>query len=677
MKEKEIKLYWEKEPNFVIISKDGIKSSKSNRSFLTFKEGDYSLKINIKNNSLDNKINQQQILQTLSDFRKHIIDRKNKKKLLEDKVMKYNTVNINNQLNEKKNIIKDEKDNIGLISNQNIIKINYENENCEDTNINIRNNNKEFSSIIIADENKLSENDNKIENEIEENFASSINKKSIRTQVNKKDRQKSIQQSDKAEISKINSESDNVTDFDNKLKISTRFKKDNTKSIKGDINEKEEFENELIDNDKDIITEMNNNKNEEKEEKILVLQNEMKKNNFIDDENDKNIEIKDEENIIKENNKDKDNNIIKIDEIMNNNIQKNEGSLISENTSERKNFIPFIHSTIIKKNIVNQIRERKQNIKNANIRQISINKNNLRNKVSNSNIKSSIDESSKTSFISMQFIQKNCFICEKKHYVVKLFCANCKIHFLCRKCLKNYYEEFIENNNNIKELKCPFTKCDEKMNYDIIKYIISENHQKIYESTKTENINPNEELLNNTNNNNLKKYTEKHVIDINTNKNFFLFKKTKDIICPKCLNPNLFSKTGNHFLKCLNCCYKMCKHCLKEYNEKHMDINHEGYCKVYFRRDEDISEKQSCILVYLLQLIFVIAMYLFTFCGSYFFSYKIFKYLLNLEKKGNNINYYIKKFFIIIFSIIFFIISFPIIIVFYPYFPVFIALCDY
>ena len=58
----------------------------------------------------------------------------------------------------------------------------------------------------------------------EENFVSSINKKSVRTQFNKKDRQKSIQQSDKAEISKVNSESDNITEFDNKLKNSIKFR---------------------------------------------------------------------------------------------------------------------------------------------------------------------------------------------------------------------------------------------------------------------------------------------------------------------------------------------------------------------------------------------------------------------------------------------------------------------
>ena len=249
----------ERETNFIIISKQGMNSPKNNRNLLTLKEGEYSLKINLSNSN-DNKIDQQKILQTISDIRNHFKDRKNRKSLVLSKAKEKNSVNENNKRNQN-NLIIDEK-NKTYANNEHNLKLYYEKENCEDTQINIKIN-KEFSSIIIADENKLSEIDNK-ENEIEDNFASSINKKSIRTQINKKDRQKSIQQSDRAEISKVNSESDNVTDFDFKNnKVKTKYS--NIHLIKSDINEKEEIENELIDNDKDIMTELN--KNEEKEEK--------------------------------------------------------------------------------------------------------------------------------------------------------------------------------------------------------------------------------------------------------------------------------------------------------------------------------------------------------------------------------------------------------------------------
>ena len=69
-------------------------------------------------------------------------------------------------------------------------------------------------------------NENMKKIEIESNFVTNFNDKSIRTQLNKKEKQKSVQQSDKAEISKVNSESDNVTELDNKLKNIMKFRYD-------------------------------------------------------------------------------------------------------------------------------------------------------------------------------------------------------------------------------------------------------------------------------------------------------------------------------------------------------------------------------------------------------------------------------------------------------------------
>ena len=84
--------------------------------------------------------------------------------------------------------------------------------------------------------------------------------------------QKSRQISDRAEISKVNSESDNFTDFDQRLKSSLKIKRinDNTSHNNGligsNINEKEEFENEIIDaNNKDIITILDNNETKKSE----------------------------------------------------------------------------------------------------------------------------------------------------------------------------------------------------------------------------------------------------------------------------------------------------------------------------------------------------------------------------------------------------------------------------
>ena len=662
----------ERETNFIIISKQGINSPKSKRTLLTLKEGEYSLKINLSN-SFDNKINQQKILQTISDIRNHFKDRKNRKSLAISKAKEKYSFNENNKRSQN-NIIIDEK-NKTCANNEHNLKLYYENENCEDTQINIKIN-KEFSSIIIADENKLSEIDNKIENEIEDNFASSINKKSIRTQINKKDRQKSIQQSDRAEISKINSESDNVTDLDYRNnKVKTKYS--NVHLIKSDINEKEEIENELIDNDKDIITELNKNEEkEEKEEKIIIKQNIIKKNNFLNEEKEKEKELQNKDNSPNS----CDNNIIIINDSIQDKKVNNEKDLVNENISERKNLVD-INQNIFKRNIINGVKPDKNIEKKdgpSNIRQFKINK--VPNLNINSNFNSISQERMLANSIIVPFIQKNCFICDKKFYLTKLFSADCKMHLLCKKCLKNYYEEFLEKNNNDKKLKCPCTKCDKEIKYDIIKPNISELHQKLYEKN---NIPEPYKKLDKfdyklgpkDNDTNLKKYTEKNVIDISTNMNFFMFKKSKDIFCPKCLNPNLFSKTNNHFIKCLNCNYKICKYCLKEYNSEHLNLRVEGYCKVYFRRGEEDFESNSKIFFLLLQLFFVIAMYILTHCGSYYFFYRKFTSLFNYHKK--NCLYYIIKVFVVIFSLIFFILSFPIIVACYPFFPSIISLCDY
>ena len=172
-------------------------------------------------------------------------------------------------------------------------------------------------------------------------------------------------------------------------------------------------------------------------------------------------------------------------------------------------------------------------------------------------------------------------------------------------------------------------------------------------------------------------YSERHVLDISSNMNFFMFKKSKDIFCPNCLKPDLFSKSNNQFIKCLNCNYKICKYCLKEYTPKHLDIKVEGYCKVYFRNENDFIEKKNYILIFLLQLFFVISMYYLTFVGTYLFFYDKFRTIFGLNEKSKNIIYYIKKIFIKLFSSIFLIICCPFIFICYPYFPLIIALCDY
>ena len=638
-------------PNFLIISKPGAHSTKHTNNYITFKKGDFSLKIDI-NNPFEKNLKEEKIFQTLSNFQKNFIEKEIQKFSLYQK----SNASINQKMNkEQKNKFR---------NNMNL-------ENLEDTHI--KKNKKEFSSIVISDDKKLSENfkENEKENlkEIEKNFCSSINKKSIRTQLNKKDIQKSMQQSDRAEVSKMNSESENVTDFDNKTKI-FKFKYDNGPSIKGDINENEKIENELIDNEKDLITELNNNKINNNE-KIIFKQDSLnvKKNNFIDEEKNENENKNQNQNII--------NNISKENKL------SVDGQVTNANPVKQTVLVPIYYTSIIKKNIPGENNKKNKN-KKVKTKPVTIitykgikNLNNSIPILSNRN--GLIKENTYISRSTLQFSQQNCFICERLFYLTKLFCSNCGIHFLCQKCAKNYYEDAIENKKGSIILKCPNANCDKCIDYDVIKKIINESHQKIYEKNK---LLKNDLIYNSINleqkydESNVKMYSERHVLDISNNMNFYLYKKSKDIFCPKCLNPNLFSKTNNEFIKCLNCNYKICKHCLKEFTPKHLDIKVEGYCKVYFRKDEEYVDTSQYTHNYFMQLLFVVVMYLFTYIGVYLFFHSIFKEKCQLNNHKNNFTW-IKKLIVIIICSFFLILCCPLIIICYPFFPALIALCDY
>jgi hypothetical protein len=210
-----------------------------------------------------------------------------------------------------------------------------------------------------------------------------------------------------------------------------------------------------------------------------------------------------------------------------------------------------------------------------------------------------------------------CFLCEKIYNPEKIFFPNCKIHALCRKCIKNYYEDKFENNNF--SLKCPDTNCNEKIDFNIIKKIINLYHYELFLESQKEEYNKNyigEELCINKPKSkveHLKPYFQKHFLEINSNDNFYLYNQNKDIYCNNCLKPTLFTKINGYFIKCLNCHQKICKYCLREFNDIHMDIMNKNHCKVYYRRGNYLSNKKfNFILNYFLQLLYVITMYYLT-----------------------------------------------------------------
>ena len=313
------KYEFQPESNYILISKQGVNSTKNNRgcnlSQLTFKEGEQSVKINI-NSSEDNRISKSNILQTITDYRKKIILlQKNKN----NKYQHYKTsTKDKNRQRYRKNKLIDEKNIVSYNSEDamkdiNKIEIANISNNTDDDKKNLENQNiedkikPEDTQIIVKNNNSLvleAKKENE-KNDIEEQLVSSINKKSVKTLQVKKEL-KEMQKSNKAEISKVNSESDNATEFDLKLKSSMKLKKINdnnsyfTGIIGSNINEKEEFENEIIDNHKDIMTILDNNElkqgvsstkrnldNNDSNNELRKLK--IKNNNFINN-NIKNVE---------------------------------------------------------------------------------------------------------------------------------------------------------------------------------------------------------------------------------------------------------------------------------------------------------------------------------------------------------------------------------------------------
>ena len=155
-----------------------------------------------------------------------------------------------------------------------------------------------------------------------------------------------------------------------------------------------------------------------------------------------------------------------------------------------------------------------------------------------------------------------------------------------------------------------------------------------------------------------------------------MYNKNKDIFCQKCLNPTLFTKINGYFIKCLNCDYKLCKYCLREFSDYHMDIMSPNHCKVYYRRDDYYFDNPHIIIKYLLQLFFVFSMYYLTFAG-------IFYIVLGFSKKLIKISIHNKCLLLIficfayLFSFIVLLACSPFIIIIHPFFPSILSLVDY
>ena len=692
----------EKSSKLIIISKDRIKSAKNRVNLLTLKEGAQKITVQLNNDSLnENSINQavKSIKQTLlinsksnGSFYEHskVTDYLKKKNIL-----KTPSVQREKKLRKSPYMKKNDNLNIETMRSCNLMKTTENNKyDYEETNIN------KLETIVPY------------ENDTEENLKSNNNKKTKKEEEN--DKINNIETMT-VEIDVKNNINENNESDNNKPIIGGFVSKDyfnNTKNISKDITEEkfDKYKSEEINQFNSNSSRANNNTN-----LFLKNSNVIERNNQQSDKAAKSISEQDVNNKVgvvsklilesvrineTENNKENIKGqrlITEYDEINNKN---DENDLISESKSNKTIEVEenddYEEEEVNKQNNDNNnINDGEENKKINNFMKIKSENNNI-NKETNNNTESAKFAKLKENFKelkskensenlkqinslpvrSINYIYKTCSICEHASPISKLFVAECQQHYLCRKCAKNYYEDIIEN--GIKEMLCPFTKCHQPVNLEMLNYIISKEHFNILVN-KTKNLEQshtkfcNTKLKSSYDQENLQLYTKKHVIDINTNKNFFEYNNIKDIYCPNCYTDSLFSKTNTFFFKCLNCGCKRCKYCLKDFGVRHMDTVSPEHCKVYYRFDEEETKDSKTILTLLLQLFFVFATYYLCFVGTFLFMRTIFYYIFCIKKKSNIFLYILAY----LFTIIFFLIVIPFIIFFYPYFPSILALSDY
>jgi len=489
---------------------------------------------------------------------------------------------------------------------------------------------------------------------------------------------------------------------------------------KNNENKKNEHSNEIQVIDNDI-----SDNSSDKEKKKEILETNANINNNLDDEE-------------KDNNKNDNNDIdsfdmnledlkiINIEQINKNFNENNSRNLISQNyfkeTKPSKNLIEehnqLYHSEEIRKpskqsdkavkSISEYISKHNENInqieseKSDNKKYLNLNKNKNKRNYENNNLiteerklnlegeeenkkdnksNSKHEEENGYKNYVIQTVEDddyfNCSICEYSYIESQMFKPECNVHYLCKRCTKNYYEDLIDD--GVKELFCPFMQCKKGINLNILKSFISDKHfsrLKPYHRD-TESLEENKlifsRLKTEYNKENVELYSKKHVIDINSNKNFYNYKGIKDSICPFCNEETLFKQTNNYFFKCLNCLTKICKYCMKEYNNRHFDMNYPGRCKVYHRYIEtSINNKTNCLLTFLLHIFFVIAMYYLTFVGIFLLVRNKFFRVLNVNKNKISCKYILGY----CFSVIIFIVIIPFIFIIYPYFPSISAIFD-
>ena len=290
---------------------------------------------------------------------------------------------------------------------------------------------------------------------------------------------------------------------------------------------------------------------------------------------------------------------------------------------------------------------------------------------------------------------KQCIICERTFSILNIYCAQCNLHFFCKDCLKVYFQNLIEK--GIKRMKCPIYKCDydlgqnkleEILDNNYYNYLFGENNydedqRTIMDDKIKNNIIVYKRLLPEYKEQfkQLKLYQNKNVFQINPNLSLYKIKEYEGDYCPNCHEQSLFCLTPSFYNKCLNCGFKSCKYCNKEYTNIHLIMNDPNHCKVYYRKRRYILNNSSnnCFKL-VTEMIYIIAIYLillkFLFLrinGFFLVSFGIRK---DKRKRLNSGFEFTKKSFSYFFTFLIYLIILPFIIIIIPFFPVITALLD-
>ena len=365
-------------------------------------------------------------------------------------------------------------------------------------------------------------------------------------------------------------------------------------------------------------------------------------------------------------------------EIEKNNLENKEIQL-SNNNTERRNTNRILSTRNIDINIMST---RDDNL---------ISENNLINTNKNQNIYSKITQRSFNDDELIK-IKPKCIICNKLYpYRNVIYSNSCK-HIFCDECIKQYFINLIlKGETDIFNFKCPVPNCNGVYNKEILNENIpipyldylkdKKNNPMNYSIKKINEVNKiNDDKLDNF----LDEYSKKNVLNVNTNKIFYLYSKTKNNICPNCYKNSLFSKKGKKYKVCVLCRKRFCKFCLNEFADYHFEKSYPDHCKIYFKLNDNEYTKNDIgfCLKFLLSLIYKIIGILIVYFGlGKFINRKLKKFFFYNEysilKNKDFCLFFVIKFviYIILVTIIYFVL-FIFVILIIPYYPL-ISLLDF